>query len=97
MVNPAGNPHPVPNRHVLTVASGYSGGRGVVRTGQARGKARAIRPPDFRVWEMIRLIQEGGYPNARTIAKRYECSVRTAERYISKVRDLVAEEAPGRM
>jgi len=92
MVNPAGNPHFMRNRHVLTEAGGYSGGRGVTRTSQARDKARAIRPPDFRVWEMIRLIQEGGYPNARTIAERFECSVRTAERYISKVRDLVAED-----
>ena len=63
-----------------------------MRTGPARGKAKAIGPPDFRVWEIIRLIQDGGHPNARAIAERFECSVRTAERYVAKVRDLVAED-----
>lgn len=64
----------------------------MAKTGQVGGKARAIRPPDFRVWEIIRLIQDGGYPNACTIAERFECSIRTAERYIAKLRDLVAED-----
>ena len=63
--------------------------------GKGRGKARRarpIRPPDFRVVELMQLIQDRRYPSVRQIAERFECSVRTAERYISKIRDLVAED-----
>jgi predicted DNA-binding transcriptional regulator YafY len=63
--------------------------------GKAKGKARRarpIRPPDFRVVELLQLIQDCRYPSVRQIAERFECSVRTAERYIEKVRDLVAED-----
>ena len=42
--------------------------------------------------EIINLIKDGHYPNVRSIAERFECSVRTAERYIEKLRDFVAED-----
>jgi len=45
-----------------------------------------------RIFEIIRLIQEGRYPSVDTIMRRFECSKRTAERYIEKIRDLVAED-----
>jgi predicted DNA-binding transcriptional regulator YafY len=50
------------------------------------------RHTGFRVFELITLIRAGGYPNTRSIAEKFECSIRTAERYIEKVRDLVADD-----
>ncbi len=46
----------------------------------------------WRVYEIIRQIQARAYPNPRSIAERFECSVRTAERYIERLRDFVAED-----
>lgn len=46
----------------------------------------------WRVFDVIHLIQAGTYPNPRSIAERFECSVRTAERYVEKLRDFVAED-----
>ena len=65
---------------------------GVGKAASAGRRARAIRPPDFRVVELMQFIQDRRYPSVRQIAERFECSVRTAERYISKIRDLVAED-----
>lgn len=48
------------------------------------------RHTGFRVFEVITLIRAGAYPSVRSIAEKFECSRRTAERYIEKVRDLVA-------
>lgn len=53
-------------------------------------------PPDRHVfWRLLgihRLIKEKRYPNTRTLAEQFECSRRTAERYIEKLKDLLAAE-----
>jgi len=46
----------------------------------------------WRVIEIMTFIQAGRYPTAQWIAERYGCSVRTAERYIRHIRNLVAGE-----
>lgn len=46
----------------------------------------------WRVIEIIQMIGGGRYPNVRSIAEHFECSVRTAERYVEKLRDLVAPD-----
>lgn len=50
------------------------------------------RQTGFRVYEIMNMIQAGQFPDARAIALRLECSVRTAERYIERIRRLVADE-----
>lgn len=45
-----------------------------------------------RIFEIMCLIKDGRYPSVKTIVERFECSRRTAERYIEKIRDLVAED-----
>ncbi len=46
----------------------------------------------WRVIEIIQMIEGGRYPNVRSISETFECSVRTAERYIERLRDLVAPD-----
>lgn len=50
------------------------------------------RGAGLRVIETIALIRTGTYPSTRKIAERFECSIRTAERYVEKIRDLVASD-----
>jgi predicted DNA-binding transcriptional regulator YafY len=50
------------------------------------------RHTGHRLIELIFMIKEGRYPNTRTIAEHFECSQRTAERYIERLRDFVADD-----
>ena len=54
--------------------------------------AQPDRHTGFRVFELITLIRSGVYPNTRDIAEKFGCSIRTAERYIEKLRDFVAND-----
>ncbi len=76
---------PLALRRLLTVAgSTLEEGR--------EGVSFPDRHVGFRVFEVIILIKSGAYPSTRTIAERFECSRRTAERYVEKIRDLVAPD-----
>lgn len=58
-----------------------------------RAKEREVLPERHVVWRLLRihqLIRQRRYPNSRTIAEELECSRRTAERYIEKLKDWVA-------
>lgn len=56
---------------------------------------KGLAPDRHVFWRLLRvhrLIKERKYPNSRTIAQALECSPRTAERYIEKLRDYGAAE-----
>lgn len=58
-------------------------------------KERSVPPDRHVIWRLLtihRLIKEKRYPNTRTLAEALECSRRTAERYIEKLKDLVAAQ-----
>lgn len=47
---------------------------------------------EYKIIEAILFIQSGTYPNAVQLAEKLGCSKRTAERYIERIRDFVADE-----
>ncbi len=54
-----------------------------------------VQPNRHVTWRLLRvhrLIKERRYPNTRTLSEELECSRRTAERYIEKLRDWLAAE-----
>lgn len=50
------------------------------------------RSAGYKLVQLIKWIAHGEYPSLETIQDRFGCSRRTAERYIERVRDFVADD-----